>query len=300
MENFIENRVVELFGNGQLFCAETVLAVIAESGGKDPESLIGMATGFCSGASRTSGQCGAVSGAIMGIGLFAGRTELGGDVDPAYTLVQEFLARFNAKFSSINCFELVGCDFATEEGSKRFKEEGLLKNCINFAVVAAEIALDLLREHGYLQEYEEMVKSQVAPCGLSCGKCVAYVDGPVQAASLQLADALGDNFGEYAKRFEGMNPVFEGYESFRDLLDFFAKGSCTSCRDKGCLFKSCKVTECVKEMGVDYCYECTQFPCEKHGMPDGLAERWQANNEAMQKHGLSAWFTGCRTRPRYP
>ena len=56
MNDFVKNRVVELFGDGKLYCAEAVLKVIAEAGGKDSDELISMATGFCSGVSRTCGQ----------------------------------------------------------------------------------------------------------------------------------------------------------------------------------------------------------------------------------------------------
>lgn len=300
MSDYVKSRVVELFGKGHLFCAETVLTVIAESGGRDPEAVIGMATGFCSGASRTCGQCGAVSGAIMGMGLFAGRNRPDEDHDPAYALTQEFLTRFREKCGSINCYELIGCDFATPEGSERFKEEGLLQECLMYAVFAIDTALELLRQNGYLPEHTEFIASQLAPCGLSCGQCLAYNGGPIQSLSQGLVQALGDNFSVYAERFAAMNPVFKNYGQFRELLDYLSRGSCGGCREAGCLFTECKVTECAREQGVDFCYQCGEFPCDRHGMPDGLAQRWQSNNEAMQRMGPDTWFCGCKERPRYP
>jgi len=300
MSDYVENRVEELFREGKLYCAETVLKVIAEAGGKDSDELIRMATGFCSGASRTCGQCGAVSGAIMGIGLFAGRSEPGTDYDPAYALVQELIERFDTKCGSINCFELIECDFRTKEGQARFKEQRLLRSCKRYATFAAKTAIEFLREHGYIPEHDEFIKSRLAPCGLSCGKCLAYADGPIRDLSTQLAEELGGNFGVYAERFVGMNPVFKKYDEFRELLEYFASGSCSGCREKGCLFKDCKVTLCVKEKGVDYCFQCDEFPCDQHGMPEGLAERWQANNEKMHEIGPDVWFLGCKDRPRYP
>lgn len=300
MSNFVKDQVVELFGEGQLFCAETVLKIIADAGGEDSVPYIRMATGFCSGVSRTCGQCGAVSGAIMGIGLFAGRTEPGGEYEPAYVLVQDFLDRFTKKCGSINCYELVGCDFSTPEGREQFKEKGLIQDCVQYAVVAIETALELLREHGYISQHKELINARLGPCGLSCGQCLAFMGGPIQSLSSQLSDNLGDNFAEYAKRFEAMNPVFENYDSFKDMLDFFASGSCAGCREHGCLFKDCRVTSCIKEHGVDFCFQCDEFPCDRHGMPAGLAERWKSNNEAMKEKGVEAWYCGCKDRPRYP
>jgi len=300
MSDYVKKRVLELFGEGKLYCAETALRIIAEVGGKESDDLIRLATGFCSGQSRTCGQCGAVSGAIMGIGLYAGRHEPGGEYEAAFALTQEFIERFKAKYDSINCYDLIKCDFMTKEGQEKFKKDKLIIKCEDFTIYAVDVALEILREHGYLPEQEDFIKALIAPCGLSCGKCLAYAGGPIQLLSAELGEELGDNFAAYAERFEDMNPVFKNYPAFRELLDYFATGSCSGCREKGCLFKDCKVTVCVKEKGVDYCFQCADFPCNKHGMPEGLAERWLANNEKMKEIGPDEWFCGCKDKPRYP
>lgn len=300
MRERIVRQVTELFGEGQLYCAETTVKILAEAGGKDATEAVRMATGFCSGVARTCGQCGAVSGAIMGIGLYAGRSEPGGEYDACYALVQEFVEGFKTKCGSINCFELVGCDFSTQEGRERFKERRMVRKCIQYVVFAIETALELLRENGYVPEEEALASSWIAPCGLSCGQCVAYDGGPVNAHAKALKRALGNNFGSYAKRFAGMNAVFEKYDHFEELLNFFGRGSCGGCREKGCLFKECQVPACARERDVTYCYQCGEFPCDRHGMPETLAVRWRANNEKMREIGPFAWYCGCSERPRYP
>lgn len=300
MSDFVKNRVMELFDEGKFYCAETVLAIIAEAGNRKSADVMRMATGFCSGASRTCGQCGAVSGAIMGIGLLAGRSEPGGEYEPAYAMVQELIDKFNEKCGTLNCYELIGCDFGTQEGRERFAEKKLKRKCFLYCIFAAETALSILREHGYLPEHDEHVRSCVGPCGLSCGKCVAFAGGRVQRLSEELLGELGDNFAAYAARFEKAHPVFGSFDSFKALLEFFASGSCDGCRENGCLFKDCAVVQCVKEHKVDFCFECSEFPCDRHGMPEGLAERWQANNEKMKELGRDAWYCGCMDRPRYP
>ncbi|WP_319469727.1 C-GCAxxG-C-C family (seleno)protein [uncultured Pseudodesulfovibrio sp.] len=299
MSDYVKKRITDLFAEGKFLCAESVLKVISEAGGKDSDDFIRMATGFCSGAARTKGQCGAVSGAIMGIGLFAGRSRIDGDYEAAYALTQEFITRFAERFDSLNCFELIGCDFATHEGKVRFKKENLRRKCHEYSTFAVEMSLELLRENGYVPSHEDFIKSRLAPCGLSCGKCLAYADGSIRQLSAGLASELGDNFGVYAQRFAGMNPVFREYASFRKLLDYLSQGTCTGCRETGCLFKDCKVPSCVRENGVDYCHQCGEFPCDRHGMPDGLAPRWLVNNEKMRDIGVDAWFDGCREKPRY-
>ena len=300
MADILEKRVEELFSGDQFLCAETVLKLIAEAGGKDSKAVVGMATGFCSGLGRTCGPCGAVTGAVMGIGLYAGRQEPGADLDSVYAMVQEFRELFIEKYKSINCFDLIECDFATPEGQERYKRLDLHSKCVEMVVFAIKSSLSILREHGYLEESEDFIASRLAPCGLMCGKCVAYAGGPVQELSAAMKEQLGDSFGEYAQRFEPANSVFTHYPAFAELLDFFASGQCSGCRESGCLFKACAVPTCAREHGVTYCFECEKFPCKEHGMPDRLARIWRMNNERMQENGVEEYFKNENDKPRYP
>ena len=144
----LTDRVAEIFGGGQLYCAETSLKLLADAGDIDATPYIPLATGFCSGASRTCGQCGVVSGIIMGLGLYAGRSTPGGDYEPAYVLVQEFVERFEKRCGSLNCEALIGCDFSSPEGQERFREKRLIRKCIQYVVFGVGTALDILQEHG--------------------------------------------------------------------------------------------------------------------------------------------------------
>ena len=300
MADSIRDGVLENFGKGTLLCAETVLKLIAEASGRDPEPLLGLASGFCSGVARTKGECGALAGAIMGIGLVVSDGSPGENRELVYELTQEITDRFTREFGSTNCFELTGCDFCTQEGQTRFREQSVKDNCYEICTVVIGEARKLLRDSGSLPDREAHIQARLAPCGLSCGHCLAYSGGPVQEAAAELKQGLGPNFGPYAERFEHMNPIFKEYAGFGRLLDFFATGSCTGCREQGCLFQACKVPACAREREVDYCFECGEFPCDRHGMPEGLAERWRANNEKMAETGVEAWFSGCMVRPRYP
>ncbi|BDQ34154.1 C-GCAxxG-C-C family (seleno)protein [Pseudodesulfovibrio portus] len=299
-ESELRARLDGMFRREEHLCAELVVRELAEAGGKDPQDAVRMATGFCSGLARTCGQCGAVSGAVMGMGLLAGHTAETGDYDPVYAIVQEFKENFEKEFGSTNCFGLIECDFNTAEGQQRYKEEDKREKCLDAVVFSVETALSILREHGYLAEEAVFTNSRLAPCGLVCGNCVAFEGGPVQRLSSGLKAQLGDNFAEYAKRFEGMNPVFSKYADFAELLDFLASGSCTGCREQGCLFQSCRVTECVREQGVDYCFQCGEFPCDRHGFPERLETIWRRNNNRMQETGSTEWFRLCKDKPRYP
>lgn len=148
-------------------------------------------------------------------------------------------------------------------------------------------------------EREELMK-RLAPCGLFCGNCVAFSGGAIQEHAQGLGEKLGENFHAYAERFAAMNPLFASYGQFRELLDWLAQGSCSGCRGAGCLFTACRVTECVREQSVDFCFQCAEFPCDRHAMPPGLAERWKANNEKMRDMGVEAYYDAFKDKPRYP
>ena len=133
-----------LFESG-FFCAESVLLAIAESKGIQSELIPKIATGFCSGISRTCGICGAVSGAILAVSLFYGRGEPQESVDPTYRAVRELIDRFERKFGSTNCRDLIGCDLGTEEGRTTFKASNLIEQCESYTEEATRIAVSLIQ-----------------------------------------------------------------------------------------------------------------------------------------------------------
>ena len=138
-------RSLELFKSG-FFCAESVLQAIAESQGIQSDLIPRIATGFCSGISRTGGMCGAVSGGIMGIGLVAGRDSPAESVEPAYTLVQKLIRAFEEQYGSVNCHQLMGCDLATEAGQRYFMDNHLMDRCWQYAEQATRMAVILINE----------------------------------------------------------------------------------------------------------------------------------------------------------
>jgi C_GCAxxG_C_C family probable redox protein len=117
---------------------------IADEIGVDSELLPKAATAFCSGMSRTCGTCGALTGAMMGIGLALGRTEATQSVQPAYVATQELVREFEQAFGSRNCAELLGCDLGTPEGQTHFREQGLGERCAKYTSKAAEIAAQII------------------------------------------------------------------------------------------------------------------------------------------------------------
>ena len=70
----VRKSAEESFAGG-LYCAESVLLSLARAEGIESELLPKVATAFCGGMSRSCGTCGALTGAIMGLGLALGRSK---------------------------------------------------------------------------------------------------------------------------------------------------------------------------------------------------------------------------------
>ncbi|HEY9060062.1 MAG TPA: DUF3795 domain-containing protein [Pseudobacteroides sp.] len=86
-----------------------------------------------------------------------------------------------------------------------------------------------------------MCEKIVAPCGIDCFNCEMYEKNVTQEFQERLSLATGIP---------------------KDKI------VCKGCKDGNiCLFLSirnqkCSTLECVKSKGVDYCFQCNEFPCE--------------------------------------
>ena len=128
------------------FCAESVLLAVSEHYGIKSSFIPSIATGFCSGTSRTSGLCGAVAGGILSINLFSGRCSPKDSVEENYTYVREFIQIFQEEFGTTNCAELIGCDLGTKAGQKKFKAENLKEECFRFTQEATRMAMTIIEK----------------------------------------------------------------------------------------------------------------------------------------------------------
>jgi C_GCAxxG_C_C family probable redox protein len=137
------HKAEELFLQGYN-CAQAVSCACAGDCGVPPELVVKLATGFGAGMGRSQETCGAVSGAILALGLRGGRA-LGDDkarTEETYAKVQALQRDFAALHGSCLCRELLsGCDLRTPEGQREFKERGYLRGrCAEYVKTAAALA----------------------------------------------------------------------------------------------------------------------------------------------------------------
>lgn len=146
-------------------------------------------------------------------------------------------------------------------------------------------------------QYKEIL-TILAPCGLSCRKCLAYSDGEIRILSTKLQELLG-SFDRYAERFSVFLPVFKNYPSFKELLAYFTQADCNGCRKGACKYPNCGVITCYQEKGVDFCFQCDEFPCEKTNFDPDLKGRWIKMNNRMKEIGVESYFEETKDLPRY-
>lgn len=140
----IRKEAEESYRKGDFFCSEAIMYSIRNNFELDiPEEVIAMASGFPVGIGRSKCTCGAVTGGIMALGLFFGRTN-GGDpkVNKTLELANELQQSFKDKNKVLCCSILTkGMDM----GSGEHKEQ-----CIRFTgEMAAKTAEIIIREKGY-------------------------------------------------------------------------------------------------------------------------------------------------------
>ncbi len=138
-------RARTLFESGYV-CSESVLLALAENQGIESDLIPRIATAFGSGLSGTCGTCGALSGAIMGVGLAAGRQRSDQPRDAAYAITKKLVAAFEAKFGSINCQQLIDLDLGAPGASDEFRARNLLPQCFGYAEEAVRLALAFIAE----------------------------------------------------------------------------------------------------------------------------------------------------------
>jgi C_GCAxxG_C_C family probable redox protein len=127
-------------------CSQAVLSTYADDLGLDEETALRIAAGFGGGMGRMGETCGAVTGAMMVLGLKFGNTSPSREAkDQMYARIREFAERFKTRNGSLACRDLLGCDISTAEGHKAAAERGLFTTvCPKLVRDAAEILEEML------------------------------------------------------------------------------------------------------------------------------------------------------------
>jgi C_GCAxxG_C_C family probable redox protein len=125
-------RVAKAYFDEGFNCAEAILLAGAEYLGKGSDCIPLIATPFGGGLSGNGYICGAVNGALMAIGLRHGRRKPSELLRKraAYKLSDDFLKGFIDRFGLLNCRELSGVSFKSDDGVKKYREQVHAEVCV--------------------------------------------------------------------------------------------------------------------------------------------------------------------------
>lgn len=142
------DKAVQLFSNN-FNCSQAVFTVFATECGISEELALKLSTSFGGGA-RSGEMCGAVSGALMVLGLKYGHfhAENNEEKQRAYSIGQDFVRRFKLANSSIVCRDLLGYDLSVDSEYDIIMSKGLFKTvCPQMVRSAVEIIEQMLSEY---------------------------------------------------------------------------------------------------------------------------------------------------------
>lgn len=145
----IEEEARRYFNSGYNSAESVLLALSMEPmfRGRSLDLLVPrVATGLGGGMARNGGACGALSGAVMAMGLALGRDDAQASRDPCYPAVDRFLAEFQERFGSALCRDISRVDLKTEEGRRRYRMMIHNEVCNPVVAWAARRTLELITE----------------------------------------------------------------------------------------------------------------------------------------------------------
>lgn len=122
-----KEKAITLFAGG-VNCAQSVLMAYAQDFNMDEDTAFRVACGFGGGMARKQFTCGAVTGAIMVLGMkYANKNTEGYEKAKlnTYIPVRDFFNEFLKRNNALDCRGLLGLDLNDEEQHKLFKERNL-------------------------------------------------------------------------------------------------------------------------------------------------------------------------------
>ena len=134
----------KIFREQKAHCAQAIFASYSEqlSDGKvDFDTAMKIAAAFSGGMSRTGNVCGAITGALMAIGLKYGSAE------KADEIAGYLLNEFKSLNETIICRELIDHDLLTDEDIKMAFKKGAFDNCNKYVKDVTRILDKLFTLH---------------------------------------------------------------------------------------------------------------------------------------------------------
>jgi hypothetical protein len=119
------------------------------------------------------------------------------------------------------------------------------------------------------------IKDLITYCGAYCGHCARYHGYTVFREAVSTVREIADAHG-FQHWMPGAVKDFD-YTEFRKGMAFFSnaeswlvcRGSCKNGDGR----HDCPMRNCCRERGIDICFDCTNFPCEKTTRNEEIVKR---------------------------
>jgi C_GCAxxG_C_C family probable redox protein len=132
---------LDLFKKG-FNCSQSVFCAFGSQAGLSQEACLRIAGSFGADMARRGETCGAVTGALMVLGLRHGMVKEGDTQAKKrnYDEAEKFMSEFEKRNGSVVCRELLGCEIGTPEGSK-FAADNKLTTTLCPKLVASAVEI---------------------------------------------------------------------------------------------------------------------------------------------------------------
>jgi C_GCAxxG_C_C family probable redox protein len=136
---------VQRFAEG-FSCSQAVFSAFAPGFAVEDQTALRIASAFGGGVARRGEVCGAVTGALMALGLARGHADnTEASKAGTYELVDEFLRRFEATHGSVVCRTLIGRRIDTTDGLQGARDAGVFTTvCPALVADASAIVASML------------------------------------------------------------------------------------------------------------------------------------------------------------
>lgn len=141
------DEAVAIFKNG-CNCSQSVLSVFAKEFGLDENTTLKIASGFGGGVGHMGLICGAVTGAVMVIGLKSGMSleKTYESNQKVYDIIGRLSDEFKKRNKTVICKELINVDFNDPEAYRKARKEGIFYSaCTKYVSDAVDILEELYK-----------------------------------------------------------------------------------------------------------------------------------------------------------
>jgi C_GCAxxG_C_C family probable redox protein len=131
----------ERFAQG-FSCSQSVFCAFASKLGIAEETALKLTSPFGGGVAHQGQVCGAVTGALLALGLARGSATLA-EKDETYRIAEDFIRRFEERYGTLLCRELIGYDLRVPAEYQAAREQKVFKTlCPAFVGSAVEIVAE--------------------------------------------------------------------------------------------------------------------------------------------------------------